>query len=681
MSRLLVFATAFAVLAPVMSNADNLNWNGVTFETATPQSMWTTGDAFGLQTTVLPVFDDPEWTAYEIAVEKYNAEMAVRLAEAEATNVRNLQRNLAFNQETLTYNLAIAKYNAVCRGLLLAPDCNNPPEKPIRPTLENIPDLPKPPVSPDQTPKSLSGTAFLGGSWEKSDDPLTLGFIAGDPSTAVPNPALALYAAEYAAYGAAYTVYQAKLGAYKACKALPFGGCGKRPKKPKAPAKPPLTVNVSTETGAEATINSSGKLGFDFKYTLDSGSLDAEIDYDIAAILPDAMDIKAGEAFSINGSSNITGGDLETRLTQIEAGVDVVVELNVDASGRACFVGECASGSTNLVDIEEQFELFGADATKIRILGDEEPDNFSIPGKLELSWNPGAAQTESKIFYDLVTGQIVSGGVAGSAPSGAFNELAKFTIGGPPTLELEGGFDGTKLVASGASEDPFVAVKVDLDGILSRGAGVPLGVTKNISGITTTLEALDLKAGPSLGVYQDFEVTTELMVEFLFDQLVEINGDMVMSYSGYWDSLPEFAIFRETTFMPEFSLAANAKSDTGLVLDLGFELEFLKASIDFKALTYAIGPAFDIFDIFPGLNPSSTGVATDLSLFNNDFAMTGFNSFMGESFVLAPYSSTGAPLTGGGGVTMPDVPLPATIWLLLGGLGMLGLKRRGRNLA
>lgn len=57
-------------------------------------------------------------------------------------------------------------------------------------------------------------------------------------------------------------------------------------------------------------------------------------------------------------------------------------------------------------------------------------------------------------------------------PNGSFNELAKTTIRGPRTLSLEGGFVGSKLVASGASEDPFAALALDLDGLITYGTNL-----------------------------------------------------------------------------------------------------------------------------------------------------------------------------------------------------------------
>jgi hypothetical protein len=661
MFRSFLHATALAVFTPAMSIAASYDLGGVLFETANPQSMWVTGDA-GVSVGT-EGFDDPAWDVYEAQVAAYkpkHAQYQVDLAAAEERTSEFIIATTAYEVQLLAYQTGLA----VCK---LTRSC--PPE-PVKPDILTLhyPTKPIAPSEPGAPPKSLSGTTFVGESWGKDSNQINLGGIIGDPSTAIPNPALAKYGLDMTAYGVKYAAYQAKLGLWKAC---PFS-CPKKPKKPSEPDQPPLTVNISTETGAEARLSSAGKLGVDLNYQLDSGSVSAQVEYDISAILPDAVDIKAGEAFSINGASVFTDGDIKTQSPTVGVSLDAVLELQVDASARACFIGECDSDGVELVNVETEFEIVRFDTDGIAILADPDPGVFKLPnGLLDVTLGSTAgsdAAFEKTLKYDTGTKKLIVGAGVGEPVVGTLNRLGEFTVNGFPVLELDGSKIGGKLVASGATDKPIVKLNVDLDGLFSLTTSTPpFEAEKKVAGVQLNFQGLDLDVSAALNFYQDFELVPELMVDFMFDKLVEVDGASVMSYRGFWDSLPDFKVFEETTFTPEFSVSSVLKSSSGLQVELGIALEALKASFSFEDLGATIGPLLKA-------GTTTGGNFGKIGILENQFAFNGFNSFMGDSFVLAPYSSTGAPLTGGGPI--PPVPLPASLWLLLSGLGVLSFKRR-----
>ncbi|MCP4398393.1 MAG: hypothetical protein GY801_13985 [bacterium] len=108
-------------------------------------------------------------------------------------------------------------------------------------------------------------------------------------------------------------------GAWAICKADGFSDytCknGQALKLPVAAlgAAPPATITIDTRTGAKVDLSTSGKVGIEAGFTLDSGSVDATADFSVKADLPDGLTVGAGTFFNINSSSTFDAGTVATQ--------------------------------------------------------------------------------------------------------------------------------------------------------------------------------------------------------------------------------------------------------------------------------------------------------------------------------------------------------------------------------
>ena len=171
-------------------------------------------------------------------------------------------------------------------------------------------------------------------------------------------------------------------------------------------------------------------------------------------------------------------------------------------------------------------------------------------------------------------------------------------------------------------------------------------------------DLIDIDMGPIMTILQKFEYTPTLLVDLLFDSAVQIAGfaSPQTLWSGAWSALPDIALLsRETLVTPTFSIQGLFQINTGLGIDGIFQLDILKAAFALEAFGLSfdlgeIGPLFQILE--------RTNLFESPPLFSNSYTLGGFNSVLGESFLLS------------------RVPEPGAITLMLLGLGLLSLGLR-----
>jgi len=205
------------------------------------------------------------------------------------------------------------------------------------------------------------------------------------------------------------------------------------------------------------------------------------------------------------------------------------------------------------------------------------------------------------------------------------------------------------------SEADFISLRADLDALIPV---LPVGgLTASIGSFASlSIDAYDVDMGPTLSMFQDLSMDADLWVDFEFSREVEIAGKLVSSWSGFWDSLPDFKIFKKTTFKPIYSVVASLKNETGMRLgfDLTAELFKISASLGIGGVELLKGTLGPLFSKTIPLTPDFK-VA---SLFDKQFALKGFNNIHGKTFMVS------------------TVPVPASLPLLLAGFGAFGYMRR-----
>lgn len=453
--------------------------------------------------------------------------------------------------------------------------------------------------------------------------------------------------------------------AWKTCKSTVNIFCGSEP------SRNNKTVTIDTRTGASVTASSDGFIGAEVSYLLDGGSVNADLDYRAQAVIPD---VGVGEAFNLNPLSEWVDGELSAQTPTAGASLGTYLDLDLGVSGEFCFFGAgCEeTGTLKVIDtgVQRQ-EIVGIDPSGVRYL-----DGF-IPG---VTIEQGLLDQTAELSAGVsVTGPSVSVTVTSKNEDGSEK---KTTIKAGVPIDISTKVASASIVfpedsgTAGLSGDEinlglrsdFLSAGIDLDAVVPI---IPVGgFSIGLGPLSVTANAYDVEVGPSLDVFQNLKLVSDLHVDLSFDKEVEVSGSgKVSSWSGLWKNLPDFKVFEKTEFTPLFSVVSSLMNTTGLSLgfDLTASLFEIGASIDFgivNVLNETLGPLFE------KTIPLTEDFLT-FDLFDKEFSLTGFETVRGASFIVDP-DGPGGPAA---------VPLPLGVWLMLTGIGALGVAGRRRRAA
>jgi len=451
-----------------------------------------------------------------------------------------------------------------------------------------------------------------------------------------------------------------------------FTGCGCTKNVTIKPATNAVTVD--TRTGAQLNVHTSGKVGLEFGYSIDSGSVDTTATFLAKAELPDS--IQAAEFFSINTDSIFNKGTIETQSPKAEAYISAIMQLSgsIDAQACALTFGCANSGSVALPTVNMDQRILSIDPSSLKILDGIMPSGEAFAEVPILNQSlvlEGGATVVPPVVGFKLTGP---GGLTLATslpPTPAVSvDLAELTVF-VPDIATNGTGSGVPVTSSG--RDDLLSAQFDIDGAATLFGGLPpAGLNFDLIDagpfkLSVSFDLIDVDAGPVLGVTQDFEFVPTLMADIQFSNPVEIAGlaGLHGSWSGLWSDLPEFAITDTTTFTPTFWLDALLKNDMGLDLGLVGTLDLLKLGA-----TGSIG-GVDILNFNTLSLNNLLGIGNTLfetpkvgfSVYDTTFKLGGFNRLAGTPFTLS--------ING-------QVPEPGTVGLLLAGLLAVQLGRRRR---
>ena len=417
-----------------------------------------------------------------------------------------------------------------------------------------------------------------------------------------------------------------------------------------------VSYDVDSRTGTEARLSTSGYVGVKSNLGLNGGTVDAQFGYDATVLLPE--NVKPGEFFSLNGGASLSSGLIKTQFPKLTGSISANFGVDISASVTGCVAGAgCSSSNTTIADIDT------GDMRLLDINTENLPDKMALFGLDEIAFDITRFPVNADLVVTPAGVPVVSISVPGLSISGAGVNLATVEVD-YPDFRTEGALANEIVKASGTAND-LLALTADLDSVaLLNGAPTLLGAV--VSGgswpasFTLRGDLLDISAGPTLDVSQNFELESNLMVDLAFSRNVYADfggGDVrqIDYWSGQFSEMPDFMLagLDAVEVSPTYWLDSWLSNTTSMDIDVTGYVDSMKGSLSLAGL-----PVWD--DVL--LSSSLAFPVTSIEVFNDSFQVSGFDRVAGRSFVLQA------------------VPEPSILALfLLGMAGMLFARRSGKR--
>jgi hypothetical protein len=380
-------------------------------------------------------------------------------------------------------------------------------------------------------------------------------------------------------------------------------------------------------TGAEVGYLANGRIGLNFGYTVDSGSVNANVGFGATAEVPHA--VQQHQFFNLATDSTLDNGIISTQSPDATANMSLVADFSGLLFAKGCFLGACSSSSTPLPSININQELLALTPNELEVL----------PGVI-----PNGAD-DGSVAHVPLGGEEVPIQWEGS-------EIGTVSTNVPDVVTT-GGVNGNKISSSGS--DPLLTATIDVPDLSSL-AGIPTNLDVDLGLLQLGFAPIDLNIGPQLSLGQDFDLDPTLMVDLAFSRPVDIAGEAgpQSSWQGPWADLPSLALFGTTTFSPTFWLDAPLTNSTDLDLGLIGTYDFLKFELKLGDIDIS-----ESLSQLLGLDDNLFSTPTlDFPIWDNTFQLGGFSPIDAAPFTI---------YTG----SMAAVPEPPSLLFFLLGLGAL----------
>ena len=388
------------------------------------------------------------------------------------------------------------------------------------------------------------------------------------------------------------------------------------------------------------------RVGMDVGASLNGGSIDAKLDYAVTLQAPDR--IVKGQAFTLTGlASQLGSSAFSTQAPTAEAYVDGI--LDVYFGGYMRFTTGQDFGNHDYRMGNKGFTDNNTSNVPFRTLADvnlsPEIVSFNRDGNGQLK----------------VLGQSI-GGVGSQYEAGSTTITA-----GDWRVNPDGKLQGTRV--SGRDETTLLTATLDVDQLATGGAPVlGTGIEHDWGVIEVDIgyELVDLETSLSMGLAQDLSLDADLLVRLSFSEMVLIDGVEATEFVGDLAALPSITLLGDSVMVtPEFLVEAMLDNQTGLTFAAGAALTVMeahaKATYDVTYFGFDQRGTFFNEQLGPFYEWDTTLPLGEINIYDQQFALAGFQAIAGASFLLAA------------------VPEPATYALWLAGLGMTGFVGRRRR--
>ncbi|MCQ9378336.1 PEP-CTERM sorting domain-containing protein [Methyloversatilis sp. XJ19-49] len=381
--------------------------------------------------------------------------------------------------------------------------------------------------------------------------------------------------------------------------------------------------------------------GIEVGANIHGGSIDANLDYAIAISAPGP--IVRGEYFQLEAVASTRGSSaFATRPANASAWVDGILDAYAQSFIRFETARDLGDHDYRLtttlanVDVRKEIVSFNRDDSgRLRIIG---------------------------------AGDVGGVGSVYTLPAAALNGSTSVTAG--DWRVSANGALGTDTL-TGAGQTTLLTADIDVDQFLLSGSdvlGTRLRRDFGVIDIDFGYEVVDLDAALTVGLQQSFEVSGDVLMQLSFSEAVRLEniGEMTQ-WIGRIDELPAIAVLGDdVTVDARFLVDATLSNRTGITFGASLDLTllelFARASYDVSYFGSDRRGQFLNARYGPVYQWSSASNALEIPVFDNAFALGGFQSVDGGSFVLSA------------------VPEPRTAGLLCAGLLVLGLAVRRQRI-
>jgi len=343
--------------------------------------------------------------------------------------------------------------------------------------------------------------------------------------------------------------------------------------------------------GAEFNAYTSGKIGVNVGFEVNSGSVSADVPALINLSLPDAVSPYSGQTtFVANAIAGYGAGLLTTTSPGVSAYADLVFKILAGATGELCFV-DCATFGGNIVNLNKTAELIAF--------------NRNNDGELRLLGNtlglPASGDIGGYIDYTV------------SLPS-----ISTTGLGFPP------------IVSNGTSG--FIDLNANVVNIAASALGIP-PLSGSVGPINYNL--LSAGIGLDIGLYQDFSLMPNVHIRLD----VAETGQTIFFNPG--TSSPVINVPYNVTSLhitPTYSMDGLFSNDTGF---------------DLSPYVYASGGYFGmsgIGSVGPLFNQTYNLGNLPISVYDTSFSLGGFDSFTGSTLVVDVVPEPGSLVLLGSGL-------------------------------